>query len=502
MDMTRNWLKEKLGSFQPLELLMLSVLVVLLTKTMADPDLWGHLRFGLDILQSGSIVTQDPYSYIPSNQYWINHEWLSEVLFSSAWLVGKSIGLIIIKTLIGMIIFVIAYLYLIRIQTASVRIFILMILSFFLMLPFLLPLRPHIFTILFFELLLLVIIQAEEGDFRWLWASPIFMLFWVNMHGGFLAGLAVFIVWSILHLIFNWRDYRYILPPLVFAFLVTLFNPYGYELIIFLLRTATVPRPEINDWQPLRVLSVLGIPYLLTLALSILGWVFSHRSKKIPLLIIFSILAISPLVAIRHLQLYNLAFLLLAGEHILDAWSRFRPTNQILGKPSKFSWGFALITSLALLVWALPLNSRIYIPSSPSKPIEAVDFLGRSGVSGNLVTYYEWGEYIIWHLSPGIRVSIDGRRETVYSDEIYAEYLDFNRGTRNWDAIVDNYDSHMALVEINKSSYNLLRIKPGWKLIYEDSIAALFVQDDWSQGVVLEQLSSEFKPAGERGFFP
>jgi hypothetical protein len=36
--------------------------------------------------------------------------------------------------------------------------------------------------------------------------------------------------------------------------------------------------------------------------------------------------------------------------------------------------------------------------------------------SGRIVTPFNWGQYAIWHLSPGVRVSMDGRRETVYSD--------------------------------------------------------------------------------------
>ncbi len=40
----------------------------------------------------------------------------------------------------------------------------------------------------------------------------------------------------------------------------------------------------------------------------------------------------------------------------------------------------------------------------------------------------KWSEYVIWHLNPGIKVSIDGRRETVYPDTIYDKYKDFHFG--------------------------------------------------------------------------
>ena len=39
-----------------------------LIPTEADPDLWGHLRFGLDTLSTGLIVRADIYSYLSGDQ--------------------------------------------------------------------------------------------------------------------------------------------------------------------------------------------------------------------------------------------------------------------------------------------------------------------------------------------------------------------------------------------------------------------------------------------------
>jgi hypothetical protein len=35
---------------------------------------------------------------------------------------------------------------------------------------------------------------------------------------------------------------------------------------------------------------------------------------------------------------------------------------------------------------------------------------------GRLAVWFDWGQYAIWHLSPRLKVSWDGRRETVYSE--------------------------------------------------------------------------------------
>ena len=52
-----------------------------------------------------------------------------------------------------------------------------------------------------------------------------------------------------------------------------------------------------------------------------------------------------------------------------------------------------------------------------------------SAPPGRLVTAFDWGQYAIWHLGPRIRVSIDGRRETIYSHEHLAVHDEVTAGT-------------------------------------------------------------------------
>jgi hypothetical protein len=61
---------------------------------------------------------------------------------------------------------------------------------------------------------------------------------------------------------------------------------------------------------------------------------------------------------------------------------------------------------------AIDLSNAKWLPEP-----DAIAFLRAHHVRGNMLTYFDWGEYAIWHLSPDVRVSMDGRRETVYSDE-------------------------------------------------------------------------------------
>jgi hypothetical protein len=56
---------------------------------------------------------------------------------------------------------------------------------------------------------------------------------------------------------------------------------------------------------------------------------------------------------------------------------------------------------------------------------EAIAFLRDNQLQGRLLTYFDYGELAIWHLAPKLRVSYDGRRETVYSEAVVKVNLQF-----------------------------------------------------------------------------
>jgi hypothetical protein len=48
---------------------------------------------------------------------------------------------------------------------------------------------------------------------------------------------------------------------------------------------------------------------------------------------------------------------------------------------------------------------------------------------GRLIVEFNWGEYAIWHMAPRLRVSVDGRRETVYSPQRLREFHEVANGS-------------------------------------------------------------------------
>lgn len=471
-------------------------------QTQQDPDLWGHVRFGLDALRTGSIARTDPYSYLTAGLPWINHEVIAELAMGLAYSLLGPLGLNLLRMTLGLTTLAVIWTALRRRGVTLLVTAALTVVAMFAISLHLIEMRPHLFTLLFFTLTIVILQTAEQRGPRVLWfLVPTFWL-WINSHGGVLAGLGIAGLWTVIRLL-QIGFQRGISPqerlhkclwhiaPLLAGLAVTLITPYGPGLLAFLLRTAVGPRPEIADWQPLPLASGFGVAYVLCLGITLPGLLFSRRRRSVPSMIIYAVMALAPFLAVRHLTLFGSAAALIAGEHINDIWVRWRGAHSVRPGQTSRLFQYLVIGStagFAIAVIVLSIGKITFIPVDATYyPIRAVKLIRQNVPEGNLAIHYNWGEYAIWHLGPAVKVSMDGRRETVYSEELYQMNLRFMTGRRDWDTLLDKYSTDMALVDVRDAPYNLMQCKPGWVMVYEDDIAALFVREDFPYRQALEQ---------------
>jgi hypothetical protein len=55
----------------------------------------------------------------------------------------------------------------------------------------------------------------------------------------------------------------------------------------------------------------------------------------------------------------------------------------------------------------------------------AIHTLASAPAGARVLTFFDYGEYAIWHLGPRVLVSMDGRRETVYAPDTIAAHMAF-----------------------------------------------------------------------------
>ncbi len=109
-------------------------------------------------------------------------------------------------------------------------------------------------------------------------------------------------------------------------------------------------------------------------------------------------------------------------------------------------------------------------------PVGAVAYLEAHQLSGNLLTEFGWGEYLIWTLYPRCRVALDGRYETVYPPHVAQNFFNFIHQKGNSRQFLDDFPPDLVLLAPCSRACALISSLPGWRQVYADTGSALFVR--------------------------
>ncbi|MGH7924727.1 MAG: hypothetical protein ACREQH_09070, partial [Candidatus Binatus sp.] len=169
--------------------LVLMVIVVADTTRVADPDLWGHLRFGQDMLAQRHLIFYDHYSYSAPGHLSLNHEWLSDILTAAIYNAFGTVGLKLMKfACSAAVIFFLAVALEDTEAPPRVQFIILILASFPLATHF--QFRPQMFTFVLMSALLAILSRYNYRGQAPLWLAIPILALWANLHGGFIMGLA------------------------------------------------------------------------------------------------------------------------------------------------------------------------------------------------------------------------------------------------------------------------------------------------------------------------
>lgn len=407
---------------------------VMTARTRVDVDLWGHIRFGLDILDSGALHEVDPYSFT-SDRPWINHEWLSEIIIALAWRTAGTPGLIVVKLACAL-----AAIGLIASALKQKRVpghprIVFLGLTLLGVLPRIAQVRPQLFSVVLFAGLVRVFVSSDQGSPRALiWSIPLLCL-WANLHGGWLVGVATVFLWC------AGEAYAFRSAPRRAAYAIacamaagaaTLLNPYGAGLWTFLLETVGFGREAIREWGPawtdkatMIVWSVFGLLTTVALRRALRSpWPRNQATLLIPIVWGIAALRVGRLDAFFAMSVVGFY----AG-HLSRMFAAPVNDRDILPRV----WLYRTAALALILVMAFPPARRAFTcidflaPRWPEP--QAVGFIQEHALSGRIITYFDWGEYAIWHLPRSLKVSLDGRRETVYSNRVIDGHLQAYAGT-------------------------------------------------------------------------
>ena len=461
--------------------------------------MWGHLAYGRWFAEHG-IRVSDPFSYATKGRTWYCHEYLSQMILWWAYARFGAPGLIALKCAVAGAAILLVYRSL-RLSTDDSRIWAPILMLAGCLLQGYLFFRPQLFTYLFFAAFVLVVLRHLLRLPSPLWALPPSLALWANLHGGFLAGIAILGVALCLEAVRGvleggwrlasvWREIRELGSVLALCLAASLLTPLGWKIWPFLRVELgnTYNHRFISEWQPVQLFPPNwngGLLLSLLILVGLATWgarVRGARPAGLPPSV--WLLAILPLASMairshRHVPL----FVIWTAPVLALLTAAAAPASMgRRGSLLLLAVTFAIVLASMLPVAAtildpLPKIQRV-LHGRGAQPAGAASFLRANALQGRLYNPLWWGSYLTWELYPRILVSSDGRNDTIHPLERIGENL-FFYATRNADLEAPLRDSADFLIAPARSFVvSRVREDPRWAILYEDSESALFVRND------------------------
>jgi hypothetical protein len=477
------------------------------SENTVDPDLWGHVVFGQHMLHSGAIPKTDIYSWTANGQPWVNHEWMAEIILALFYTAWGGPGILLLKMVVGLAALAVC----LRLGAQNLSWPARFVAWAFAALAVVeisygFAARPQIFTALFLSLELLLLHQIHSGRRFWALAVPVLFLVWINTHGGVLAGFGLLGLASAATTVqLAWNRGRNVMTMIssgestdkhalttilslwlavIAAGAALLCNPWGAGLLRWLVGSVLWLRPQIAEWNP-TPLDWDHAAFFIVLALTVFAWAFTRRPRAWWELAVCGAFALLGLRAARNAPLFCLVALALTPPHLASAFARFRQHFEhleTLGRRAdfqKFATVLLAVISVGIGAATFTLHKEhpltMEVPRS-EYPTGAVDFLRVHQLHGRMLTFFDWGEMVIFHL-PGCPPSMDGRLDTCYSRELIAAHWKFYNAEPFDEKVLKIDRADLALLPANLAGTAALAHRPGWTVIYGDDLAVILVHD-------------------------
>ena len=496
------------------------VFIVLLTalssgamgsRLLNDAGIGWHIRAGEQMLRSHTIIRADIFSSTMNGRPWFAWEWLYDVLIAAIHARLGLNGVVLLTAAVIALTFTMVLRNVLR-RGASVPVAAaLLVLAVGASMIHVMA-RPHVLSwllvVIFYELLDSKQVLSAGTKHLLLWL-PFLMLFWANLHGGFLLGfvlIAIHLAGSATEsLILNesrpdpalWLKHAAVGAGL--AFLASFLNPYGYKLYVHIFDYLSNPflmnhiseflSPDFHK-PAARCFAILILIALCTLAATREKLQFTHllyvlfavftglsSSRNLPVSSILLVLVVAPL----------LSNALTDREHDLSIKPRCRA---LLARFNSFGvrmnhldsalhgniWTvLALLIGMWLCLHGGRIGSREIMNAHFDEtrfPVHAVNVIANEKIREPIFCPDLWGGYLIYTLYPQTKVVVDDRHD-LYGEAFFKDYLKVIRVESGWEQTLSDWKANYVLVQKDSALASALKEKSVWKVVHQDETAVL-----------------------------
>ncbi len=505
------------------------VVAVAFLLTAAAPlhhtDLWGHLWFGRWIVEHGQFPAHDPFRPSLDTGPPANVPWLAQVL---GYLCLESLGLEGLTLAHAALVALAAAVLIaaVRRRGASLAWGVAAAAAGYLLaLPIEATIRPQLFGAVAFAATLWA---AARLPSRWrplVWLPAVFAL-WANLHGSFAIGLAVLgcvaagqtcdaIAGRIWSAAATGRSQPPLPAPLAgegpgvrgfcgplsltcclrpwlalgLSTAACCLNPMGPRLLADVAGFAGHGTLEgISEWQPMVLKSLSGALFFGSLAVTAVLLRLSPRRIATAEVLLFLLLALASLSAIRMLAWWALAWPWLVAPHAAAVWNKYRPG--VSGEPGAAAdpqvtvrhWIVAAGVAALALWWSpgsFAVLSGRHRPDaavlSSETPAAVAGELEKQKNHGRIYAPMDWADYLVYRTDGSVEPLVHCHVHLI-DQATWADFLAIRGGSPRWPELADRHRLDYLVLSTAENGRLIASAAkhPRCKLVWRDARAVVF----------------------------
>jgi hypothetical protein len=458
--------------------------VAALKASIATNDSAYQVRAGDIMLHTHHVLRADPFSFTAAGRPWLDQQWGAQVIFALFYRAGGWIALSLLRAALVGAIFLFVYLAC-RAAGAERRRAAWLALGSFLVSVGGLALRPQLIGMALF-CLTAWLVYARRRRPRLMWAVPVVVALWANVHGSFFLGPLLLGLAFLEDLSERSPRAKAVAGATVLAAAAAALNPFGlrvWSYAVGISTNSTITR-FVSEWQPPNLRDVPGAVFFASvLAVAAL---LARRSRPTPWpsLLSLGVFFLLGLVAVRGIFWWAfLAPVVVAALTSGPGGEEREPAQSAAsseGNP-RLNVAIALaivVLGIAFLPWWRADNSltglQPLVDNAPNGiTLELRRILRPGDRIFNPVPLGSWFELAL----PKNPIFFDPRIE-VFPKAIPGQFLQISLGKQGWQQLLDRW--HVKVVVADQGEQGrlipLIRRDPGWKLVYEENARFIFVR--------------------------
>lgn len=435
-----------------------------------DADIWWHLADARFVTTTHHFMHADPYSFTVHGQPWVNPEWLSEMPY---WLGYMSFGLvgISIATFLGASVNVLLVYWRSSFKSRNAAVSLWTTMLAFLLMLVNINARTILFAYIALSLELAILEALDRGNARSLWLLPPLFCVWINLHGSWVIGMFLLVVYFVTGL-FHFEKGMFLQPAfdrstrnrllivIAASIVMLLINPYGWRLVwnpFDMAFNQNLNIANVQEWQPLNLAWFGAKAAAAAIGLMIVANAFNNRKWKI---YEFVFVFFAWYAAFDHARFTFLAAVITTPILAEDLTRSFFPV-QVRQKTIPFMNVLMAVATITIIVLYFPTNSKMTAAMAEHWPLQSIASIQPS-----------WRTLNQEHLGglmdfDGKPTFIDTRWDIFEHHGEMKDFIDILR-LQNSLALLDKYRIDHVLIRQDEPLAYLLDHLQNWKVVRQE----------------------------------